>query len=68
MRRARQIGRLDATRNFVRTRLMPASKCVPGTFRTIESGTASVVICRVKGAHGNTRAQSILRPKLRTRR
>lgn len=49
--------------HFCRERQFPPSRCVRGTTRTVRSGKGvRIVVCRVKGLHGKTRAQSILRP------
>lgn len=47
---------------FCRQRQFSPSRCIRGTTRTIRSGKNRIIVCRVKGLHGKTRAQSILRP------
>lgn len=47
---------------FCRERQFPPSRCTPGTFRTVKSGNARIVVCRKKGQK-TTSAQTILRPK-----
>jgi len=48
--------------HFCRERQFSPSRCVRGTTRTIRSGSTRIIVCRVRGLRGKTRAQSILRP------
>jgi hypothetical protein len=48
--------------HYCRERQFSPKKCVKGTIRTIRSGSARIVVCRVKGLRSKSRAQSILRP------
>jgi hypothetical protein len=47
---------------FCRERQFSPSRCIRGTTRTVKSGKSRIIVCRVKGGRGKTRAQSILRP------
>lgn len=49
---------------FCRTRVVPPSRCKPGTFRTIKLGGKGVkgVVCRLKGST-KTKLQTKLYPK-----
>jgi len=67
----RGLGRVDVTKNYVRRRQFPSSKCAKGSFRTIERGDTKIVVCcpkgswdkRTKRCRVGTRAQSILKPR-----
>jgi len=61
--------RRDVTRNFIRERQFPPSRCDRRSFRTIKRGKVKIVICCPKGqwrrgrCKVGTRAQSILKPR-----
>lgn len=52
---------VEFTDKYKRVRVMSPSKCMPGSFRTIDlSPSAKGVICKPKGMGGKTRLQSKL--------
>lgn len=61
-RRGKKIDCGKGAAGYCRERQFPPSSCRRGSFRTVRSGSARIVVCRPKGRGTKTRAQSILRP------